>query len=320
MANETMKAADLIGKTITVGDGTAKYVIKSAEGEDKVQTEFWRSGKMVAEVPIPVSQVQKMVGDGVWTISDAPDGTAIGHTTAIHTATEDEDTVEEVSDIVPTKPEPVKVIPMQTEGKRKSAIKREQNGAGSDSAEREQTRPQGKSQPKSEKPKTKGKGKQERKQPQTAGQYVYATYENKRGKVCAKITGLRETDAAYQQADSLHASATYERDKQGGKVLMLLFGPRYATVAKQVCLALNEGKSVSDCQAIVDAATEERHQKREEYKQKRADYLAKRESKETEAKAEPTMTMQEVADLMRRVLAGDADAIRRLNEINAKAA
>lgn len=291
MANETMKAADLIGKKINAAG--AVYNVTGVEG-DRLTTEFWRGDKKMADnVPVPFEQVKQMLESGQWTMGDASDGTADGHTTAIPPATEDEDTVEEVSDIVPTKPATVVAMPQPEKPKRKSQPKSEK--------------------PKSEKPKVTLK----RKQPQTTGQYVYATYENKRGKVCAKITGLCETDAAYQQAASLHASATYERDKQGGKVLMLLFGPRYAEVARQVCQALNEGKSIGDCQAIVDAATEERHQKREEYKQKRADYLASRQAKEQGGE---TMTMQEVADLMRRVLAGEADAIKRLNEINAKAA
>lgn len=130
------------------------------------------------------------------------------------------------------------------------------------------------------KPKAEQSAKPRKKQPQTeakaeepetkAGKLVYSAYTNKKGKTCAKISGFAETDAAYQKeaAVSLHGSASYETVK-GERVNFLLFGPRYAEVAKTVCQMLNEGKTVADCQAVVDAATEERAQKREERMAKR---------------------------------------------------
>jgi len=154
-----------------------------------------------------------------------------------------------------------------------------------------------------------------RKQPQTeepeikAGRLTYSTYVNAKGKTCAKISGFSETDAAYQKeaAASLHGWASYETVK-GERVNFLLFGPRYAEVAKTVCQMLNEGKAVADCQAVVDRATEERAQKREERKQKRA-YRQEREGK--------TYTEAEVADLMRRVIAGDKEAMAIVNAMAA---
>lgn len=159
-----------------------------------------------------------------------------------------------------------------------------------------------KEQPQAEEPETK------------AGKLVYSTYTNAKGKACAKVSGFAETDAAYQQAVSLHGSATYENTKQG-RVNFLLFGPRYAEVAKTVCQMLNEGETVADCQAVVDHATEERAQKREERKQKRE---AKREGKAQTAKPQgKTYTEQEVADLMRRVIEGDKEAIAIVNAMAA---
>lgn len=175
--------------------------------------------------------------------------------------------------------------------------------------------------PKAEQP-AKPKVTLRKKQPQTEqpkGKLTYSTYTNAKGKTCAKVSGFAETDAAYQKeaAASLHGSATYENTKQG-RVNFLLFGPRYAEVAKTVCQMLNDGKTVADCQAVVDAATEERAQKREERKQQRAAY---REQHEGRAQAgQPygkTYTEAEVVDLMRRVIAIDKEAMAIVNAMAA---
>jgi len=186
--------------------------------------------------------------------------------------------------------------------------------------------------PKVTKKKSEGRGKKEE-VPQPSAikhqtSYVYSTYTNKKGKTCAKVSGFAETDAAYQKeaAASLHGSATYENTKQG-RVNFLLFGPRYAEVAKTVCQMLNEGKTVADCQAVVDAATEERAQKREEWKQKREAYRQEREGKNhqpSDVSHQPSSgkvyTEAEMLDLMERVMRGDADALAEVNAIKAKAA
>lgn len=147
-----------------------------------------------------------------------------------------------------------------------------------------------------------------------AGKLVYSAYTNKKGKTCAKVSGFAETDAAYQQAVSLHGSASYENTKQG-RVNFLTFGPRYAEVAKTVCQMLNEGKSLDDCQAIVDKATEERMAKREERKQKRETY--REQHTPNPSPKSKTYTEQEVADLMRRVIAGDKKAMAIVNAMAA---
>jgi hypothetical protein len=172
------------------------------------------------------------------------------------------------------------------------------------------------------KPQTEAKA-EETKPEQPQGKLTYSTYTNAKGKTCAKVSGFAETDAAYQTeaAVSLHGSASYEKVK-GERVNFLLFGPRYAEVAKTVCQMLNEGKTVADCQAVVDAATEERMAKREEWKQKREAYRQERESKAQTAKpqGEKLYTAKEIADLMERVMRGDADALAEVNAIKAKAA
>lgn len=303
MTNETMKVADLIGKSISNG-GNAKYTINSIEG-DKVKVTFQMGDNAAKEMNMKAEQIEKLLQGG-WTIGGE--------------ATAQEATTEEPK---------AKTVKMTSE--------REQSGTRSGSAERESSRPQGKMEPepkpKQEQP-AKPKVTLRKKQPQTKatdpkpqaeqpkGKLTYSTYTNSKGKTCAKISGFSETDAAYQKeaAVSLHGSATYENTKQG-RVNFLLFGPRYAEVAKTVCQMLNEGKTVADCQAVVDAATEERQQKREEWKQKREAYRQEREGKAQTAKPQgKTYTEAEMLDLMERVMRGDADALAEVNAIKAKAA
>ena len=102
---------------------------------------------------------------------------------------------------------------------------------------------------------------------------------------------------------------------KGERVNFLTFGPRYAEVAKTVCQMLNEGKSLDDCHAIVDKATEERMAKREERKQKRAAYR-EQHTRNPSPKGK-TYTEAEVADLMRRVIAGDKEAMAIVNAMAA---
>ena len=287
MTNETMKVADLIGKSISNG-GNAKYTINAIEG-DKVSVTFQMGDSEGKSMTMGVAQVEKLLQGG-WTVQGSEECRVKSEKFA--TAQETPKTEEPAA----------KTVKMETEPK-----------------------------PKQEKPKVTLK----RKQPQTeepetcnvepetkAGKLTYSTYTNSKGKTCAKISGFAETDAAYQKeaAASLHGSATYENTKQG-RVNFLLFGPRYAEVAKTVCQMLNEGKTVADCQAVVDAATEERAQMREERKQKRAAYRQEREGKAQTAKPQgKTYTEAEMLDLMERVMRGDADALAEVNAIKAKAA
>lgn len=266
MTNETMKVADLIGKSIGNG-GNAKYTINAIEG-DKVIVTFQMGEVGGKPMTMGVAQIEKLLAGG-W----------------------------------------------QVQGSEECRVKSEEFAT----AKTEK--------PKQEKPKAEKSAKPKvtlrKKQPQTeesetkAGKLTYSTYTNAKGKACAKVSGFAETDAAYQQAVSLHGSATYENTKQG-RVNFLLFGPRYAEVAKTVCQMLNEGKTVADCQAVVDRATEERMAKREEWKQKREAYREQRVGKAQTAKPQgKTYTEQEVADLMRRVIEGDKEAIAIVNAMAA---
>jgi len=279
MTNETMKVADLIGKSVC--NGNAKYVIKSVDG-DKVKVDFAMGDNAAKEMNMKAEQIEKLLQGG-WQVSD---GTAQESTTAKEVKMEPE-------------PKPKQEQP----AKPKVTLRKKQ--------------PQAKATDPTPGPSPTGAGNTA-----TKGRLTYATYTNAKGKTCAKVSGFAETDAAYQKeaAASLHGSATYENTKQG-RVNFLLFGPRYAEVAKTVCQMLNEGKTVADCQAVVDAATEERAQKREEWKQKREAYRQERESKAQTTKPQgKTYTEAEMLDLMERVMRGDADALAEVNAIKAKAA
>lgn len=307
MTNETMKVADLIGKSISNG-GNAKYTINAIEG-DKVSVTFQMGDSEGKPMTMGVAQVEKLLQGG-WTVGD---GT--------------QEPTEKKADGGSQKAEEPKAKTV------KMTSEREQSGTRSGSAERESSRPQGKMEPepkpKQEKPKAKseGRGKKSDVSHQPSA-LKYSTYTNAKGKTCAKVSGFAETDAAYQKeaAASLHGSASYETVK-GERVNFLLFGPRYAEVAKTVCQMLNEGKTVADCQAVVDAATEERAQKREERKQKREAYRQEREGRNHQpsdishqTSSGKVYTEAEMLDLMERVMRGDADALAEVNAIKAKAA
>jgi hypothetical protein len=65
---QNVKAADLIGKTIVVGDNQATIVIKSVDG-DKLSGEFTKDGK-TTPMSFPVSQLQGMTEKGLWKMDD----------------------------------------------------------------------------------------------------------------------------------------------------------------------------------------------------------------------------------------------------------
>jgi len=292
MTNETMKVTDLIGKSISNG-GNAKYTINSIEG-DKVNVTFLMGDSEGKPMTMGVAQVEKLLQGG-WQVCD---GT--------QEPTEKKAEKPETCNVKPeTKAESAaKTVTMEKPKQEKPKAKKKADG-GSQKAEESETC--------NVKPETK------------TGKLVYSTYTNAKGKTCAKISGFAIEAAAYQKdaAASLHGSASYENTKQG-RVNFLTFGPHYAEVAKTICQMLNEGKTVADCQAIVDKATEERAQKREERKQKREAYRQEREGRSTQpsdinhqTSSGKVYTEAEVADLMRRVIAGDKEAMAIVNAMAA---
>jgi len=169
---------------------------------------------------------------------------------------------------------------------------------------------------------------------------VYSTYEKekvdkKTGKpykvTHAKIMGFSETDEAYQFGTALHGSPAYET-VEGKRVYGLYFSHRYAEAAKQVCEVLNAGGTLSDCKAIIAAATEENAKKRESWKAKLDEWKQKKAAKAnandnhnanpqpsalSPQTSEKTYTASEVADLLRRVKEGDKAAMDEVNRLAA---
>lgn len=250
---KNVNAQEYVGKVLVLSDGKSKYVIKSVDG-DKLSAEFSRGEGAGANVSLTVAQVESMIsaGKAAWS-DDEPDPEAVGELVYDTTSATVEE-VEEVSAITPTKPV-AQTVAMEPTTKPKPKPKNEK---------KQDNKPKAKTEPKRE----------------TTGKLVYDLYTNKKGKTCAKISGFREGDAILERenAESIHASASYERDKQGNKLYYLAFGPRYAEAAKEVCDALNAGKSHADCKAIIDAQTASRKQ---------------------------VYTAEEVADIIDRVLKGE---------------
>ena len=271
---QNLQGADLIGKTIVVNGSNVKYVIKSVDG-DKLMTDFIM-GDRTMPCPVPMSQVESMVEAGKWTIEGSEEPTAT-ETKAEDvkpeaTATEEPTATEEVEEVI-EEPEPVKAATVKMP---------------KDKAEEKAT-------PKPQKPQAKAKTAKKEQEAPAAGRLRYETYTTKKGKTGAKIVGFNETDAAYLAGPELHGSKAWENDKQGNKTFCLLFSHRYAKAAEDVCKALNAGKSVADCQAIIDGATEERAQRREEWRARRdaRDNAATTEGEAT-AKTEKLYTEAEV--------------------------
>jgi len=176
--------------------------------------------------------------------------------------------------------------------------------------------------PKQEQP-AKPKVTLKRKQPQTeepkqeqpqGGRYRFSTYTRPTSdggtKTLGRIDGLQEGDELLERgvAEKIHASPMYDRDGER-KVWWLSFGKRYVEAGRKVCQALNDGKSIEDCMAIVDAQTDENHAQSEARRKQKAERKQKREGK--------TYTEAEVADLMRRVIAGDKEAMAIVNAMAA---
>lgn len=312
--NTNVKAADLIGKEIIVGNNIAKYVIKSVEG-DTLKCDYIIGTKAVP-MPLLMKTVTDMVAQGKWTC-DAIAATA--------TATEKPaDTipgvdVPEESDIAPsvTMPPTPPTDPEDVEdpngepdpdcvGELVSVTKEELDRIHENLRKNE---PTAKKPAKKEAAPKQTKTKTEK--TTAKGNLTYKTYKNKKDKVCAKIMGFREDDAAYKAGMELHGSASYET-VNGERIYALYFGPRYAEAAKQVCEALNAGKSVAEAKAIIDNTTEERAKAREERKAKRAEYVAKKEAapkqtakgKTEKGEAQTAYSAADVAAMLKSIMAG----------------
>lgn len=302
MANN-FKDADLIGKELIVGNGVAKYIIKSVEG-DTWRCIFHRDGVKDLELPMKAASLLKMVEEKRVQWAEAPTE-AKSETTKDETAKpegtkaepteakaegETDDDIEEVDaeKIEEPKPTPKPAKPKLrivtgkiVKEKVREAIEEAEEEPTEPIDETEEDEPETETEEEVEEtPKPKAKARKRT----VKGKYTFATYTTKRGKTAGKICGLSEDEPAYQRAGEIHASHTWER-KDGKRVYSLLFGPRYTDAAKEVCRALNEGADFDELLDIVETNTEALAQKRAEMK---AEYLEKKAKREAEKKAAKT--------------------------------
>ena len=308
----TFKAADLIGKTIILGATGAKYVVKSVNG-DKLECDF-SNGKATIPMGVPVAQAEKFLASGAWKIEEsataAPTSAISPQTSAIKTEAD----VAEVDDIMP------KVTPSAKSEVRSKTEEVKPTAPETCNVKHEtKAKPAAKVKIKSEtKPQTSAVS------PQTSkGKLTYSTYDVvKKNKETgedytvqnAKIAGFDLTDAAYLAGASFNGGLLPETI-DGKQVGTLRFSYKWREAAKTICDKLNAGGTVQDCVAIIEQAKADRKQKINERIQKRAERKAKR----LEAKSQKTYTQSELAEWLRKLNAGDAEAAKFFNDL-AKAA
>lgn len=271
-----------VGRVLVIGSGAATYTIKSVDG-DRVVVDFQREG-MKQTFPMTKGAINSLVEQGKMHWADdepkqeAPKAKAKAEAKAEPKSEPIEDEVEEenAEEVIDEEPVPVrpKVKLRVVTGRivkdkvREQPVNDEDEG---ETIEEEPVKAEPKAGPKPKATKRTAKGK-----------YTFATYTTKRGKEAGKIVGLDEDEPAYQRAGEIHASHTWER-KDGKRVYVLLFSPRYTDAAREVCNALNEGCDFDDLLDIVETNTEALAAKRAEQKAEYLERKAQREAKKQEA-------------------------------------
>ena len=285
-----LQAADLIGKSIVIGENIATIKVESAEGEN-LSCKFCKEGQADAPMPLTVAAIESKVAAGLWRILGTEQPTA-GTESAEKTEGTEEPTIE--------KP---KVRVVQPKGFA------------------EKVEPKVEPKAKSEKPKAKPQTSNLKTQTSKYRNETYVREKDGKSKTLARIWGVTEQDDAYTQAIQLRASVSYAKDKDGNKQFYLSFGRRYVKAAEEVCKALNAGKPIAECIAIIERATEENEKKREEWKAKVAERNAQAENKpKADTKGEKTYTESYIADLLTRAANEEKAAMEEINRIMSKAA
>ena len=288
MTNENVKVADLIGKSISNG-GNAKYTINAIEGE-KVSVTFQMGDSEGKPMTMGVAQVEKLLAGG-WTVGDG---------TAQEPAAQQEPAAKQEA---PKTEEPAaKTVTM--EQPKQEEPKAEQPAKPRVTLRKKQ--PQTKATDPTPDPSPTGAGSTAAK-----GRLKFVTYKNG-DKEQGRIMGFSADDEAYRRGNDFHGSAYPVNG-----VLCLSFSKKFTPFAKEVCQALNEGKTVDDVLAMLA-----------DYDAKRAAAKAERDAKREGRNHQPsavnpqpssgkTYTEAEVAELMRRVIAGDQEAMAIVNAMAA---
>ena len=204
------KAADLIGKELIVGNGVAKYIIKSVEG-DTWRCVFHREGVKDLELPMKAASLLKMVEEKRVAWAEAPTE-AKSETTKDETvkpepkaepteakAEGETDDIEEVDaeEIEEPKPKPKAAKPKLrvvtgkiVKEKVREAIEEAEDEEPTepiDDEDEPETEPETETEEEVEEtPKPKAKARKRA----VKGKYTFATYTTKRGKTAGKICGL----------------------------------------------------------------------------------------------------------------------------------
>lgn len=287
MANSNFKAADLIGKELIVGNGTAKYIINSVEGDTWMCT-FQRKDAKDLVLPMKAASLLKMVGTGKVKWAEEPTATDTTNDKPTEAEAEGElDDVEEVEAEEIEEPKPAKPAKpklrvvtgkIAKEKVREHPIEDEPTEPIEDEEEPEtETEPEEKEVEETPKPKAKARKR-------AKGKYVYSVYITHRGKPGAQIKGFSPDEEVYLRARDMHALASRER-VNGKRLYSLVFGPNFADAARQMCDALNEGAGVDELLEIVDANYKSLEQK---WADKKAEYAEKKAKREEERKAAKT--------------------------------
>lgn len=260
-----------VGRVLVIGSGAATYTIKSVDG-DRVVVDFQREG-MKQTFPMTKGAINSLVEQGKmhWADDEPKQQAPKAEAKAEPKSEPIEDEVEEenAEEVIDEEPVPVrpKVKLRVVTGRIVKDKVREQPVEDEDEEEPIEDEPKA----------TKRTAKRTAK-----GKYTFATYTTKRGKEAGKIVGFDEDEPAYQRAGEIHASHTWER-KDGKRVYVLLFSPRYTDAARGVCNALNEGCDFDDLLDIVETNTEALAAKRAEQKAEYLERKAQREAKKQEA-------------------------------------
>ncbi len=266
-----------VGRVLVIGSGAATYTIKSVDG-DRVVVDFQREG-MKQTFPMTKGAINSLVEQGKmhWADDEPKQEAPKAKAKAEPKSEPIEDEVEEenAEEVIDEEPVPVrpKVKLRVVTGRIVKDKVREQPVDDEDEDEPIEDEPKAEPKPKATKRTAKRTAKVK---------YTFATYTTKRGKEAGKIVGLDEDEPAYQRAGEIHASHTWER-KDGKRVYVLLFSPRYTDAAREVCNALNEGCDFDDLLDIVETNTEALAAKRAEQKAEYLERKAQREAKKQEA-------------------------------------
>ena len=148
-----------------------------------------------------------------------------------------------------------------------------------------------------------------------APSYSVVTYTTKKGGTAGYVMGFKTEQEVKALADNAckTVGATWRYNDKGEKVYGLSFGVRYMDVARMLCDALNKGdkavvsKAIAQTHDIYAAAVEAGKAERERKQQERVAQKAKAEADELikVKKANGLYSMTEIAEMMKRALAGE---------------